>query len=116
MRDGFGESLVNEKLTRTACAIQLYQLETGQLPKDLNSIVPNYIENVDDLMNPGKPLIYRIDSKGKQHWTLYSIGLNGTDDGGRVEWQSGVKRNREDGDWVWSIPAAQHPDLKPGKP
>ena len=72
--------------------------------------MPIYIENVDDLMNPGKQLVYRIDSKEKRHWTLYSIGQNLVDDGGKVEWDNSFyQRSIEEGDWVWSVPMVRKP-------
>lgn len=103
-----GNSLVGEKLARTACAIYLYQLRNGGLPKSLNDLVPKYIENVDDLLNPGNPLVYRVDSIEKGHWTIYSIGSNGTDDGGMVEWKNAYRRYHKTGDMVWSVPALQY--------
>lgn len=111
-RDTMARYLVHEKLTKIACAIRLYQMETGELPSNLKALVPNYIENTDDLMNPGSALTYRIDSKKDQNWTVYSIGNNLVDDGGLVVWKTNGNRDFDVGDWVCSIPLTQKTVVK----
>ena len=63
--------------TRTILALRAYQLTHGQLPGDLNALVPEFLEAVplDDF--DGKPLRYSARKK-----IVYSVGKNLKDDGG----------------------------------
>ncbi len=68
---------VTWQATRTILALRAYQLAHGQLPSDLNALVPEYLETlpVDDFN--GRPLHYAPDRK-----IVYSVGQNLKDDGG----------------------------------
>ena len=68
---------VQLQATRTILALRAYQLTHGNLPADLNALVPEFLEAVplDDF--DGKPLRY---SAGKK--IVYSVGKNLKDDGG----------------------------------
>jgi len=51
----------------------------------------------------GKPLHYRRTDAGR--YQIYSIGWNGTDDGGVIGLNKQGKLNPQLGDWVWQYPA-----------
>ena len=63
--------------TRAILALRAYQLTHGNLPSDLNALVPEFLEAVpvDDF--DGQPLRYVPDRK-----IVYSVGQNLKDDGG----------------------------------
>ena len=84
-----------------ACALERYRLANGAYPETLDALVPQFMEKLPHDIIGGGPLHYRHDSHGK--FLLYSIGWNGTDDGGQNS--ASDKDNRKDysqGDWVWS--------------
>ncbi len=89
-------------LAETACAVERFRLKTGQLPLALDALVPEFLNAIPTDVMDGKPLRYETS---EQDYLLYSIGANGTDDGGnavyaerngKTNWQS------HEGDWVWS--------------
>lgn len=89
-----------------ACALERHRLAHGSYPATLAELVPDYLAAVPDDIMDGQPLRYRLED-GK--FTLYSIGVNGTDDGGQAafkEVRDGRSWQRDEGDWVWSYPEA----------
>jgi len=68
---------VQLQATRIILALRAYQLTHGNLPSDLNALVPEFLDAipVDDF--DGQPLRYSADRK-----TVYSVGQNLKDDGG----------------------------------
>ncbi len=87
-------------LTRLACALERARMANGQYPDDLNSLSPKFISSVPNDPIQNGPLHYRRDQDG---FTLYSVGWNGTDDGGKIVPMTD-KNSRPDpnqGDWVW---------------
>jgi hypothetical protein len=109
------------RLLVTAIALKRFQLQHGQFPDTLAELTPAYLPAV--IIDPfdGKPLKYR--SNGDGTFLLYSVGEDGTDDGGDAGSPSGRPeswawtRNR---DWVWPQPATpaemqfflEHPPVK----
>jgi len=74
----------------TAIAVQRHQLRYGDLPPDLEVLVPEFLETVPvDYMN-GQPLHYRVEPDGS--FRLYSVGQDGKDDGGNPEPAAAWKR------------------------
>jgi hypothetical protein len=63
-----------------ACALAAYQRDNGRYPAKLDDLAPKYLPAVPDDLFSGKALIYRPAEKG---YLLYSVGVNGKDDGGR---------------------------------
>jgi hypothetical protein len=63
-----------------ALALAWYQREHGHYPKKLAALAPEYLPEIPGDMFSGKPLIYRPARKG---YLLYSVGVNGNDEGGR---------------------------------
>lgn len=77
----------------TAIAVERFRLEKGQIPESLEMLVPTFLDSVPiDIIN-GQPLKYV--RKGEKDYLLYSMGLNGTDDGGYTS------KKKDMGDWVW---------------
>jgi hypothetical protein len=95
--EAFQKTLVDQthiELVRMALALERYYLMNGNYPKSLEPLVPEYSEHpLRDPMN-GKPWNYTRE--GKQGFHLYSVGMNGIDDGG--------KDSGDDGDDIaWRI-------------
>ena len=67
-------------------AVELYRRENGKLPTSLNDLVPKFLPSVPiDPIN-GKPMLYKADENG---FTIYSVGNNGIDDAGHLDYQKG---------------------------
>jgi hypothetical protein len=67
------------ELTRLAAALAVYRAEHGAYPENLEQLVPGILATLPvDLYN-AKPFVYKRDGDG---YLLYSMGENGTDDGG----------------------------------
>jgi hypothetical protein len=65
---------------QAAVALALCRAETGRYPAKLDELVPRYLPAVPIDVFTGGPLIYRPEKDG---YLLYSVGVNGNDDGGR---------------------------------
>jgi hypothetical protein len=63
-----------------AFALAAYQRDKGAYPARLDALTPDYLAKVPQDQFSGKALIYRPADKG---YLLYSVGVNGQDDGGR---------------------------------
>lgn len=87
---------------RVACGLERYRLAHGELPATLEALSPQFIDKLPhDIIN-GQPLHYQRKEDG--HFLLYSVGWNGTDDGGIVVRNKNPFRavlDMEKGDWVW---------------
>jgi hypothetical protein len=68
-----------------AFALAAYKAENGQYPKNLAALAPKYLAAIPNDLFSGKALIYRRDANG---YLLYSVGLNGKDDGGASRYDS----------------------------
>lgn len=68
----------------TVLALELFAKEHGHYPEKLNELVPDFLPAVpeDNHAPPKTPLRYRRDADGA---LIYSVGKNGTDDGGPIE-------------------------------
>lgn len=85
-----------------ACAIERYRLAQGQVPDKLDALVPQYLGKLPHDVIDGQPLRYK--RSGIDQFQLYSVGWNGTDDGGETVLQGSGRNPRLDeskGDWVW---------------
>jgi hypothetical protein len=79
----FHRTVVLLRLMRGTLAIRAYQAGHGQLPENLDQLVPEFLPEVpDDPYGKGK-LIYRREG---ETYLLYSVGPNGTDDGGHEKY------------------------------
>ena len=63
-----------------AYALAWYQRVNGQYPDSLAKLAPTYLKTVPGDVFSGKELIYRPHATG---FLLYSVGVNGIDEGGR---------------------------------
>ena len=94
------------RIVVTAIALKRFQLQHGRFPATLAELTPAFLPAV--IIDPfdGKPLKYRSNDDGT--YLLYSVGEDGTDDGGDAGSPSDRPerwlwtRNR---DWVWPQPA-----------
>src|SRR5262249_46050797 len=69
-----------QRNVHVAFALAAYQRDHGRYPAKLAELAPRYLEKIPDDLFAEKPLIYRLEGQG---YLLYSVGINGTDDGGR---------------------------------
>ncbi|MCS7166397.1 MAG: hypothetical protein RMI91_00460 [Gemmatales bacterium] len=68
------------RLLRSAIAAELFRKEHGRWPSHLGELVPDYLNELPcDLYNAPNPLLLRRTAEGI---VIYSVGENGTDDGG----------------------------------
>lgn len=89
-------------LARTACALERYRLAEGSHPETLQALVPRFVQSLPpDLIN-GEPLNYLRDPDAA--FTLYSVGWNGTDEGGEVPIRPNGGLEIGKGDWAWRYP------------
>jgi hypothetical protein len=82
-----------------ACALDRYHRANHRYPAALDELAPKFITQIPNDVMDGKPMRYRVESDGT--YLLYSIGWNGTDDGGAVPSKG---KSRDQGDWVWRQP------------
>lgn len=94
-----------------ACALERYRHATGQFPATLDLLVPTYLRQLprDVLDRKGAALKYQQTDNGGV--VLYSVGLDGVDDGGNAgprdtdgEGISPILPSLDRGDWVWRQP------------
>ena len=94
-----------------ACALELYHHDHGHYPETLAELTPAYLIAVPVDFDQ-KPIRYRKD-EANGRYQLWSIGLNGTDEGGLELPETPGKKPkawREPvGDWVWRYPEAEKP-------
>jgi hypothetical protein len=96
-----------QQMAVTALALQRYRLRLGKVSPDLNALVPDYVHELPRDWMDGKALRYRVLPGGG--FTLYSVGEDGTDDGGEPRPSSNKKQYRRlwDGrDAVWPTAAS----------
>ena len=68
------------EVTRVAFALGAYRADSGRYPATLGELVPKYLAALPADLFSGKPLAYKPSADG---FLVYSVGVNGTDDGGR---------------------------------
>jgi hypothetical protein len=88
------------KLAITACALERYHLAQGEYPERLEQLAPKFAvaTPLDPMLN--EPFRYQRTDDG--WFLLYSVGLNGKDDGGLM--RSENKSDKEEKDWPWPVP------------
>jgi hypothetical protein len=88
------------RLATTACALERFRLAHAAYPKELAELKP--FEQPGSYQDPmsGAPLRYELDGSTPAEFRLWSVGLNGHDDGGVML----DKDNDAQGDWVWPQP------------
>lgn len=95
------------EMTIAAIGIKRYQLRTGKLPSDLTAVVPEFLPQLPRDWMDGKPLRYRDNPDGT--FTLYSVGVDGRDDGGDPTPIEGKRAYSiwKERDAVWPMPASE---------
>jgi hypothetical protein len=71
-------------------AIRAYWLDHGRNPAKLADLVPDYLPEVPKDPFNGGQLVYRLAPNG---YLLYSVGVNGVDDGGKNSGPTGLEEN-----------------------
>jgi len=73
--------LAKRRLAAIVIAIRLYEMDHGRLPNLLETLVPGYLERLpeDSFAGEGEAFIYAPD---RAEPVVYSVGVNGVDDGG----------------------------------
>lgn len=94
------EDVMSHEQTRTMLALRLFELDEGTMPERLEELTPKYLSAVpEDIFGSG-PMRWNA----KSH-TLYSVGRDGVDDGGRVRYE--CENVRLETDWGmrywWSV-------------
>lgn len=85
-------------LARTACALERFRNANGAYPESLALLVPEYLSSVPLDVIDGQPL--RFVRPRRATYVLYSVGLNGVDDGGYPEkWKT--PEGAVSDDWCW---------------
>jgi hypothetical protein len=89
------EDIAGSRAADSGIAVELYRREHSNLPESLDLLVPKYLPNVPIDPFNGKPMLYKVDEKG---FTIYSVGKNKVDDGGRIDNKPGEdNRIRDEG-------------------
>ena len=107
------EAETQRRLTVTALAVERYAGRHGSYPKTLPELAPEFLALPPTDFMDGQPLRYRPMDDG--HFVLYSVGLDGIDDGGtmpnpqlaRMSSPGGAGFGIQQGmDMVWPRPAS----------
>jgi hypothetical protein len=89
-------ALAERRLAATALAICLYEADHGRRPARLADLVPDYLPAIpaDPLSPDDRPICYLPNDDLPR---LYSVGLNGVDDGGQYEFnRNDISRDSPD--------------------
>ena len=89
--------LAERRMAAVALALRLYELDHGRRPRELADLVPDYLPAVplDPMAANDRPIFYLPNAKQP---ILYSIGANGTDDGGAyvIDAKGRLQRGKSD--------------------
>ena len=77
------ETEAERRLIVTALALERYRDKHGSYPKALAGLVPEFLKAAPLDFMDGQPLRYRHTNES--HFTLYSVGLDGVDNGGKFQ-------------------------------
>jgi hypothetical protein len=96
------------RMVITAIAIERFRRQRGRFPQSLSELQPAFLKQPPIDFMDGKPLRYKPDKDG--NFLLYSVGLDGHDDGGAAwpaKWKnrSGFPQWDQGQDIVWPQPA-----------
>lgn len=77
--------LMHRRMAAVALAIRMYETDHGHRPRDLDSLVPDYLPAIPaDPMSTSGVIQYLPDA---EYPRLYSVGPDGIDDGGEYEYK-----------------------------
>jgi hypothetical protein len=92
------------ELVLAAIGLKRYQLRYGKSAPALTALVPEFLPQIPRDYMDGSPLKFRLNPDGS--YLLYSVGLDGQDNGGLGEPSSAKSQTWPAGrDWVWPQPA-----------
>ena len=77
------EAETRRRLLITAIAIERFRSRHAMVPVTLSDLSPEFLKSIPVDFMDGQPLRYRAGPDG--HYVLYSVGLDCTDNGGKVE-------------------------------
>jgi hypothetical protein len=80
VQDAHDRSEQTERNLHLTFALAAYHADNGRYPDKLDDLAPMYLATIPDDLFSGKALHYRLSEMG---YLLYSVGVNGKDDGGR---------------------------------
>jgi hypothetical protein len=98
------KNLTIHEMVKTVIALNRYKLGHGQWPERLDALTPDFLPTLPRDFMDGQVLRYRLQADGS--FTLYSVGQDGTDDGGDPT-PTSPNPNAQDRspwggrDWVW---------------
>ncbi len=95
-----------------ALAAERYRLGHGAWPEALDQLAPALLAEVPADPFDGRPLRYRRTASGV---VVYSVGENGTDDGGKV-WFEEYARPKDTGWRLWDVKERRRPPRPVEKP
>lgn len=110
-----GQYETERQMALAAIALKRHELGEGKLPASLDALVPKYLPKAPLDFMDGKPLRCRLGPDGS--YKIYSVGLDGRDDGGDPGAAVGNARLRSlwaGRDAVWPVLAI--PKAAPGAP
>ncbi len=76
------EAETRRRLLVTAIALERFHGRHGSYPKTLSELAPEWLKNPPVDFMDGQPIRYRLTDDG--HFVLYSVGLDGVDNGGEM--------------------------------
>jgi len=87
-------ALANRRMAGVALAVRMYQIDRGRQPDTLGDLVPEYLAEVpqDPMDEPGIQIRYVNDPDIPR---LYSVGMNGRDDGGFDDLDEHIKEPKD---------------------
>jgi len=98
----FSQTFLDE--TRLGCSLERHRIAHGNFPASLEALAPTYLPALPVDVMTGAPLQYRAEPTGG--YTLYSVGSNLQDDGGKFVANDSAKKQS---DWVWLMPPPAQP-------
>ena len=105
----YGSSSMKTAATQTdvdevmiACVLERFHLAQGHYPNSLDDLTPQFASALPHDIITAQPFHYRRTSDGK--FVLYSVGWNGTDDGGTMAINKVGNQDVMLGDWVLEYP------------
>lgn len=104
------------RVTIAALALERHRLRHGRYPEPLAALVPAFLAEVPVDFQDAQPLRYRREANGE--FRLWSVGENGTDEGGNNEFPTTAtlvappaavppKHWMNDRDLLWPLPATE---------
>lgn len=89
----------------TAIALRRFHGANDRYPDSLKELIPKYLDDPPIDWMGGRPLAYKPD--GNDGFRLWSVGLNGTDEGGDSRSERTLKPSisYHGRDWVWPVAA-----------